>query len=793
MESVEAKDGFSFRPQREKRQTMLQPLSPPRQWRQQQQPKQHTKRRTQHLRHNAGAETGKYPLLEYTDFVQVQMEAEDHFNKSFTFTPSPAWKLPPTHTMFSAPIWQEKELQGMKAALNTVKQQLSTQDVAVWHTHTTNTNPSQRVCHTLKRRVQPELPTQAWLKFYEIVNAYPIVPSEEDEEGEVEGISGGDGGSPAKGRLNTSLDDEGSAVFNSVHLCEAPGAFIAALNHYLALNQPSLKWQWLGSTLNPYYEGTPPAQCVTHDRLIYHTLENWCFGTDNTGDLMKQSNVRNLLLRAERLGPIKLVTADGSFDCQADPAEQERMTHPLHMCEAAVALSILAAGGSLVLKKFTLFESETICLMYFLCCVFECVHVYKPATSKQGNSEVYVVGLKYIGRERITEHLEKIISAALSENPPGKAMFQEADLPEDFMKQVKECSSQFMAYQTESIKRNLELFRAMPEREKQLNELLKAKATALFFERNYCAPIPKWRTLTQGLANQTRPFLETDWNKVSSSLLMRSQTYASKFGVLGKFLNKFDEDYTDDKKTLVDGMDLCVSSFIPQDLSELKLEVVRGKPFQCIESSKFCSEMILRVTRELYILWESKQAAHINTLQLDDSFATSVLTLHPEAILIKGEDTLGLHPGCQALEEVIRMLEDGDEMQRLPIGGSVAIVGAPLLSRLQYGLLLILASAFTQVKVYRNVKVRENLPVLVLEGLKSEEAALEVVQLVRGLGSTGGGQGLNKEILQVLAMSSLLQERPLTSLHHYNVHLCAYLAQGVQKCITAASSQVEEM
>lgn len=57
---------------------------------------------------------------------------------------------------------------------------------------------------------------QAWLKFYEIVNAYPIVPL--DVEGE-----------------------EGHVPFNSVHLCEAPGAFILALNHYLALNRWSLK------------------------------------------------------------------------------------------------------------------------------------------------------------------------------------------------------------------------------------------------------------------------------------------------------------------------------------------------------------------------------------------------------------------------------------------------------------------------------------------------------------------------------------------------------------------------
>ena len=48
----------------------------------------------------------------------------------------------------------------MKQSLNAVKQQLGTKDVAVWHTHTTNTNPSQRVCYAIKRHAQPEMLTQ---------------------------------------------------------------------------------------------------------------------------------------------------------------------------------------------------------------------------------------------------------------------------------------------------------------------------------------------------------------------------------------------------------------------------------------------------------------------------------------------------------------------------------------------------------------------------------------------------------------------------------------------------------
>ena len=38
-----------------------------------------------------------------------------------------------------------------------------------------------------------------------------------------------------------------------------------------------------------------------------------------------------------------------------------------------------------------MFESETVCMMYLLSIFFNQVEVFKPATSKEGNSEVYVI------------------------------------------------------------------------------------------------------------------------------------------------------------------------------------------------------------------------------------------------------------------------------------------------------------------------------------------------------------------------------------------------------------------
>ena len=363
------------------------------------------------------------PLLlrEYADILQQQ------FHKRFSLS---GCEPPDSEgaAVYRAEYWTDDKLQAMKRELNETKSQLNNLPLDRWHKHTRKLNPAALVSATVRKAANAELLTQAWLKFHEIFHVFGLGPGPGQER-----------------------------EFNSVHLCEATGAFITSLNHALVLHHSDVVWNWRATTLNPHYEGNDLGYMINDDRFIMGSMDHWSFGKDNTGNLLIRENMEQLVEESKKLsesGAVHLVTADGSIDCQSDPGRQESIVSDLHMAETLAALKMLTAGGNFVIKLFTIFESETVCLLYLLACSFSKLEVFKPATSKEGNSEVYVICQDLTPSRWLTGTLEKL-SKYYGDFPLEKCLFSLDEIPESFLSEVRKCGEMFQQLQENVISNNL--------------------------------------------------------------------------------------------------------------------------------------------------------------------------------------------------------------------------------------------------------------------------------------------------------------------------------------------------
>ena len=358
----------------------------------------------------------------------IEETANTLFNKSFSFKNSEPYVLPKPEFIFSEDSWHIEELYQTKAELNDTKSKLNDYCLIQWNEHTRKRNKAGSVQWFIHQKIEPEFVTQAWCKFYEIVSSFPLVPQIAISEGS----------------------------FTSVHLCEAPGAFVTSLNHWLKTQIPTINWDWIATSLNPYYEGNTTDRMITDDRFIMHTLDHWNFGPYNTGNIMDLENLELIVEDCKTKHKVFLVTADGSVDCSDDPGEQERAVAHLHFCEAVTALHILSEGGSFLLKMFTVFEQTSVSLLYLLASCFDSIHMFKPATSKEGNSEVYVICLGFKGTIFLERHLPSL--RANFKSFSLKAMFRRQDIPDCFVNQVQACAEFFKNHQCKVILDNIKAF-----------------------------------------------------------------------------------------------------------------------------------------------------------------------------------------------------------------------------------------------------------------------------------------------------------------------------------------------
>jgi cap2 methyltransferase len=115
-------------------------------------------------------------------------------------------------------------------------------------------HPAAEVLNDLRTIVKGPLMTQAWLKFYEILSNIP--------------------------ELISSVDLTADR-FTSLHLCEAPGAFISALMSFWATEHSERPYfpDWYAATLNPHHEESDPGAVIRVDTLILEFPNRWVFGT----------------------------------------------------------------------------------------------------------------------------------------------------------------------------------------------------------------------------------------------------------------------------------------------------------------------------------------------------------------------------------------------------------------------------------------------------------------------------------------------------------------------------------
>lgn len=413
------------------------------------------------------------------------MSVKNYFCKNFKFK-GEDWEFPAEDLFFSSSSTKKHEgLQIIKSILNHVKSKLNDYQIEEWSRHTRNRNPAQQILHHLKNGIRGEFVTQAFAKFFECISAYPMVCNFEN-------------------------------VFQSVHLCEAPGAFIAALNHFLKLHHPEaevseevkivsykpylifvlFKFRWRASTLNPYFEGNSISNTILDDRLIAHTLENWVFGEDYDGDILKESNILSLITYCKSLGAVNLVTGDGSIDCLDQPENQEEFVSKLHLAEFIVSLAILADDGSMLIKMFTFYETTSIAMLYILNCCFRELHIFKPATSKEGNSEVYVIGIGF-KKSKITDGIiEKMISNFKDES---KTLLELDAIPAGFQQEVVEAARFFMNQQVSVIEGNIRTFKKYDKLENDRIKLMKQQIVEEYVKQYDVGPITEEQKLLHGL------------------------------------------------------------------------------------------------------------------------------------------------------------------------------------------------------------------------------------------------------------------------------------------------------
>lgn len=226
----------------------------------------------------------------------------------------------------------------------------------------------QQLKQHVRRTFKAEVVTNAWLKMYEIWCAIP----------ELQSI----------GRIN------------AFHICEAPGAFVAATNHFAFSNE--IPYTWRAQTLVASDTSDPSSADTAlgdHFGMLASHPDRWLNDPDACyGDITRPETIRYYRSHPD-LQKINWISSDAGKQCEVNRlCSQEAIGLDLVLGQVACILACLQPGGHAIYKTFLpLTEEINVSLLALVARSFRGCKICKPASSTSSNSEVYVVLTDYLG------------------------------------------------------------------------------------------------------------------------------------------------------------------------------------------------------------------------------------------------------------------------------------------------------------------------------------------------------------------------------------------------------------
>ena len=234
-----------------------------------------------------------------------------------------------------------------------------------------------------------------------------------------------------------------SEKLNCFFICEAPGGFIECVNDIR--RKKNLRTDYISVSKN---NDIRYDRYLDENKLIY-------------ADVLTDQEIIIKKVISYFPDKLDLITADGGFDIKLFNA-QEILSQKLILSEIYLAVNTQKIGGTFIIKFFDMFTHNSIIFYLILCKFYKSVKITKPCSSRNCNSERYIVCECFIGLDtNLSNSIQQTLkNFVFSEPSPGISTIMYPDIKISsfwFIKKIKMYNNLILYEQIKTINESIKM------------------------------------------------------------------------------------------------------------------------------------------------------------------------------------------------------------------------------------------------------------------------------------------------------------------------------------------------